>query len=107
MKRQSQLQTGPQLIEQVQNLGLNRDVQSGDRFVGDNEIGLQRKRSRNTDALALSAGEFVWVASREKPYPGPPSPSVQRLSCQAEFRSPMPHAQRLGNDCADRHSRIE
>ena len=43
--------------EQVEDLCLDRNVESGDRLVRDYELGPDRQRPRDTDALALSAGE--------------------------------------------------
>ena len=46
------------VLEQVDDLGLDRDVQSGDRFVADEHGGLGGQRPCHTDALALPAGEL-------------------------------------------------
>ncbi len=53
-----------QLDEQVQDLGLDRDVERGDRLVGDDELRLQDERAGEADALALAAAELVRVALR-------------------------------------------
>src|SRR5579862_5494661 len=52
-----------QILEQVDHLGLDRDVERGDRLVADDQLGLDRKRARNADALALTAGKFVRIAA--------------------------------------------
>ena len=51
-----------QVAEQVDDLCLHRYVESGDGLVGDDQLGLQRKRPSDADALALTAGELVGVA---------------------------------------------
>ena len=51
-----------ELVEQIQYLRLHRDVQGRDRFVADNEFGLQSNGPGNTDALPLPAAELVRVA---------------------------------------------
>jgi hypothetical protein len=43
-------------------LRLHRDVEGGDRFVGDQEVGPDRQCACNADALALSARELVRIA---------------------------------------------
>ena len=51
-----------QVDHQVDDLRLDVDVERGDRLVGDDEIGLDRERARDRDALALAAGELVRIA---------------------------------------------
>ena len=51
-----------QLIEHVDDLRLNRYVQRGDRLVADDEVGIDRQRAGDADALPLAAGKFVGVA---------------------------------------------
>ena len=51
-----------QVLEQVDDLGLDRHVQGGDRLVRDDELRPQRQRPGDADALALTAGELVRVA---------------------------------------------
>ena len=53
-----------ELVEQRDHLRLDRDVEGGDRLVGDDELGLERQRAGDGDALALAAGELVRVALR-------------------------------------------
>jgi hypothetical protein len=52
-----------ELCEQVDDLRLDRNIESGDRLVGDNEFGFDSERPRDRDALALSAGELVGIFS--------------------------------------------
>src|ERR1019366_3329659 len=51
-----------QLAQQVEDLRLDRDVERGDRLVGDDQLRLQRQRARDPDPLTLTAGELVRVA---------------------------------------------
>src|SRR3990172_7181655 len=53
------------ILEQIHNLRLNRNIQSGDRLVADNEGWLQSQRARDPNTRALSAGEFVRVTAGE------------------------------------------
>ena len=47
--------------EEVDDLGLDRDVQGADGFVANNETGFQGQGACDADALPLASGEFVGV----------------------------------------------
>ena len=51
-------------LEQVDDLRLNRDVESGHGLVADDELRIHCERAREADALALPAGELVGKAIR-------------------------------------------
>ena len=53
-----------QVLQQVDDLRLDRDVERRDRLVADDEARLDGERAGDADALALAAGEFVRVAPR-------------------------------------------
>jgi hypothetical protein len=44
-------------------LGLNRDIQRGNGFVTDNDLGIEDQGTGDSDALALAAAEFMGIAS--------------------------------------------
>ena len=81
--RQSRL--GMEVQQQIEDLRLHRDVERGDRFVGDEDLRLHQQCSRNAYALPLPAREleriFGQVGRREpdllqhpgsnRPPPGP------------------------------------
>jgi hypothetical protein len=50
-----------QALEQVEHLGLDRDVQRADRLIADDQLGLERQCAGNADALTLPTTEFVRV----------------------------------------------
>ena len=50
-----------QFLQQVDDLRLNGNIQSGYAFVADNELRLNRERTRDADTLALTAGELVRI----------------------------------------------
>ena len=54
-----ELQLALQVAQEVQHLGLDRDVERGDRLVGDDQLRPQRQRPGDPDPLPLAAGEFV------------------------------------------------
>ena len=56
------------VLEQLEDLRLHRDVERGGRLVGDQQVGLVGERHGDHDALALAAGELVRIA-REPPLP--------------------------------------
>ena len=51
-----------QVLQQVDDLRLDRDVERRHRFVGDDQARLDRQRARDADALALPAAELVRIA---------------------------------------------
>ena len=50
-----------ELGDQTQNLRLDRHVERSGRFVGDQDFRVARKRHRDHDALAHTAGELVRI----------------------------------------------
>ncbi len=51
-----------QILEQIDDLGLNGEVECRNGLVGDDQLRVRRQRAGNTDALALPAGKFMRVA---------------------------------------------
>ena len=51
-----------EVVEQVDDLGLDRHVERRDGLVGDDQARVERERARDADALALAARELVRVA---------------------------------------------
>ena len=50
-----------QIHQQIQDLALHRDVQRRYGLIGDDELRVQDQRTRDGDALALTAAELVGV----------------------------------------------
>ncbi|CSI37306.1 Uncharacterised protein [Vibrio cholerae] len=44
-----------QLFEKVNDLSLNRHIQSGNRFITDDHLRFEDQRASNTDTLTLTA----------------------------------------------------
>jgi hypothetical protein len=42
---------------------LNRNIQRGDGFITDNDLGIEGQGTGDSDALPLSAAEFMGIAS--------------------------------------------
>ncbi len=55
----------PQLLDQLDDAGLDRDVERGGRLVEDEEAGPRHQRHRDHDALLLAAGELVRIGSQD------------------------------------------
>ena len=97
-----------ELLEQVEDLGLDRDVERGDRLVADDEVRLEHERAGDPDALALAAGELVRVAPgvvrlRARPCPS----SGVTFSRRSASRPEAVDAQALADAVADRGPRVE
>ena len=97
-----------QVAHQVQDLRLHGDVERRRRLIANDELGIGRKRARDRDALALSAGKFVRIFAAV----------VGMQSDQSqEFSDPVPDlalalykvegADRLGDDVVNPKTRIE
>ena len=108
MKMKAMPSSRLQLGEQLDHLRLDRDVERGDRLVGDDQLGLERQRPGDGDALALAAGELVRVALGVL---GREADLVQQLGdalAPPRLRQDVgvDHPG-LGDDLEDRHPRVE
>ena len=74
----------------MQHLRLDRDVERGDRLVGDDQLGLDRERAGDADALALAAGELVRVARRRRGGQADLVEQRRDAPARARRRSPRP-----------------
>ena len=107
MKQVGQAQFVLQVLEEVQDLRLDRDVEGGDRFVADQEVRFQGERAGDADALALAAREGMRIAFQVA--------HVQAHDAQQVLDHLGPlgrvaHAvdeQRLADEIEDGHARVE
>ena len=53
-----------EFLQQIEDLGTDRYVQCGDRLIGYNKLRLHNHGTGQTDTLALSAGELMWVTGQ-------------------------------------------
>ena len=93
--------------QQVEDLGLDRHVERGDRLVADDELGLHGQRPGHPDALALTARELVRIAIDVASGRGRPAGAGQRSAPASPRPRPGVRLDRLGDDRADGHPRIE
>ena len=97
-----------QILEQIDDLRLHRNVQRAHRFVADDQLRLDRQRAGDADALALPAAEFMRIPLRVNRV------EADRLQQFGDAFLPRGFAvgqfvdvQRLADDLLDRHARIE
>ena len=95
-----------QVGDEVQDLRLNRDVESGGRLVEDNDARFRCERAGDRDALPLAAAEGVRIAL---PGVGREADEVEdfkrTFACGATGEADRP--QRFGDDVSHPHARVE
>src|SRR5579862_812948 len=57
-----QVEFALQIGQQIEYLRLNGHIERGDRLIGNDELGIQRQRPRDTDTLPLAAAKLMRVA---------------------------------------------
>ena len=95
------------VLEQVDDLRLDRDVERRDRLVRDEHLRVQRQRAGDADALALAAGELVGVAVVVL---GVEAHDLQQLLDAREhlvLRDDLVHLEGRTHDRADRVTRVQ
>ena len=96
-----------QILEQIDDLRLDRDIERGDRLVADDEARIDGQRAGDADALPLPARELMRIA-------------FHRVGSQPDLREDRNHSilqlaarrdavirKRLADDRADRETRIK
>ena len=104
-KRQPELRL--QILEQIDNLRLDRDIERGDRFVRHDEFRIDGERACDTDALPLAAGELVRIAVRVIGLQADESQQLLNSALRFLAARDVVNAQRFAHDVADGHPRIE
>ena len=95
-----------QVLEQVDDAGLDRHVERRHRLVEDQQLGIERERASDADALTLAAGELVRIAVRVLGVQ--PTSSISSLTRASTFRLlRLVDAHRLADDRRHRHARVE
>ena len=97
-----------QVFKHVDDLRLDGHVQRGNRLVADDELGVRGERAGDADALALTAGELVRVAGRL--FAGDADRGQQLANALVALLlalAQLVHVNRLGDDIADRHARVQ
>ena len=98
-----------EILEQLQHFGLDRHVQGGGRFIGDDDVGIVGQRHGDADALALTAGEFMGVGGRAVAGVGDADAVHQVDGAGQGFRvgDALVTADRFGDLLADGHQRVQ
>ena len=96
-----------QVVEQLQDRRLHRDVEGGDRLVGDEQARLDGQGPRDGDALALSAGELVRVAVEGLGRHADQAHQLAAAGLDLVARHQLVHAQQLGQHLAHGQARVE
>jgi hypothetical protein len=95
-------------LEQVDDLGLDGDIQRRDRLVADDDLRSEGQATGDADALALAAGELVRVASQVV---GVEADHLEQLlyllPAAALGRDVRVDLERLADDVADRHPWVQ
>ena len=96
-----------QVLQQVDDLGLDGDVERRDGLVGHQQLGVERERAGDADALTLTAGELVGVAVVVL---GVETHDLEELLHARQdllLRHDVVHRQRRADDGADGVARVE
>ena len=96
-----------QLLHQVDDLRLHRDVQGAHRFVRDDERGVRRERAGDADALALTAGELVRITRGVLGLEADAVEEVLDALLALLPREPEVQLHRTLDELLDRHARVQ
>ena len=106
-EEEGQVELRLQVFHQVDDLRLDGDVEGRDRLVGNDEARVEDERAGDADALALAARELVRIAVDEVGIEPDHAhhllhPLLRRLAA-----GDPEVAERLGDDVAHRHARVQ
>ena len=88
MNKYEKLCSPLQVDQEIDDLGLDRDVERRYRLVADDQIGSERQCARDADALALAAGELMRIVLH---LVGPQTDLIEQFRDPlAPFLSPWP-----------------
>ena len=98
---------GLQVLQQVQDLRLDRDVERGYGLVAEHEIGLERERAGDADALALPARKAVRIPVEEARVQPDQAHQLLRHFGPVVGVADLVDDQRLAQDVEHRHPRAQ
>src|SRR3989338_8683333 len=96
-----------ELLEEIDNLGLNRDIQGGDRLIGNDELRIHGQRPGDADPLPLTAAELMGIAIVML---FPETHLIEKLHDPVSLLSPrgqFVNLQSLAYDIAYPHARVQ
>ena len=97
-----------QIVQQIDDLRLNRDIQGRGRLVQHHETGLQHQGPGNGDALALAAGKFMGEAVHGAGFQADLFQGISNQGAPFVIAAAFfVHQQALFDDLGDGHARTE
>ncbi len=96
-----------QLLEQVDDLGLDGNIQGGDRFIGDDDLRLNRQGPGDADPLALPPGKLVGIPVEILLLEPHPTHELQHPPSELPRSNQTVNLQRLADDIPHPHPGIE
>ena len=96
-----------EVLQEVDDLGLDRHVEGRHRLVEDEQPRLQGERPGDADALLLAAGELARVAAGHAGREADHLEQARDVARAAHLLEEPVDAQRLGHDVADGEHRVE
>ncbi len=106
-EQQRQAQLGAQVLQQVQDGGLDADVQGRDRLVRDQQFGPQRQRPGDRDELPLAAGELPGIGVHRLLVEADQAKQFPRVGGYLRAGHDVMHAQQLVQHAADCHPGVQ
>ncbi len=100
-------QLGLEAREQLEHLGLDADVERGDGLVEDDQLGLERQRAGDRDALPLPARQLGGAAGQGAGGQGHVVEELGRAGPAPRTVPDAERAQRLRDDPLDGQARVE
>jgi hypothetical protein len=101
-----EIKTLLQLLEEIQDTGLNAHVEGAHRFIKNNYLGFQSEGASDADPLTLAPGEFMRVLVTDRLAEADEVEQI-RNSRRLISSLQMVEVQWLGDNCADRLTRVE
>ncbi len=102
-----QVELALQVLQQVDDLRAHRDIERGDRLVGDHQARVERERAGDADALPLAAAEGVRVAAHVLGAQPHPAEQLGDAILQLPAGGDLVDPQRIGDDLEDGHARVQ
>ena len=100
-------QTLAQIHEEIENLRLNGNIQSGYRLVTDDELRLDREGAGDPDPLALTAGELMRIAALEAAIQAAAVQHIVHIVGELRARDDAVDQRCFTDDVGDPHTRIQ
>src|SRR6185437_10820672 len=92
--------------QKLDDLRLNRHIESRSRLIENHQLRLQRQRAGDSDTLPLPAGELVRVAVHQRRIEaGIEQRAGDDLAASLKAQRIVLHTQAFGDDIGDRHTR--